>query len=583
MNRNEKLRTAAVLAIFTTLFLALSVASFTRTSATYDESLHLTTGYMEWKYGDYRFDPEHPPFQRMWDALPLFFMSDVHPAPDIADKVDQFNWIGYGQFETAHQFLYKANDADRLLDAGRFMTALLGVLLGILLFCWTREWLGFWPAVAGLAMYSFEPNILAHSSLVTTDFSITCFLFGSAYFLWRLSRRLSVANVAGAAIFCALAVVSKFSAIVLIPIVPVLLAVCIFRQASWTCSVRSVGEMVSQRIRLAAAAIILLLVGLSCWAGIWAAYGFRYAPGANGGWSFDPAQNGAVRGNAPTLAAVVKRIDSTRLLPNAYVQGFLFGQQKSTGRVAYLTGKVSKNGWWYFFPVAFAIKTPTTLIFLFLGGLTLMGFRWRSIAKDAAFVLVPPAIFLVAAMNSNLNIGLRHILPIYPFVILLAAFCSTVMVRSRRQFFRIALILCFCFWLFEFASVYPHTLAFFNQTVGGPANGYKYLADSNLDWGQDLKPLKEWMDQNGVQRINLAYFGTADPLYYHMQCTYLPGSPFFDEALESAPQTPGYLAISVTNLDGVYLTSLERVFYAPLKNRQPVAVIGYSIFVYRLE
>ncbi len=139
------------------------------------------------------------------------------------------------------------------------------------------------------------------------------------------------------------------------------------------------------------------------------------------------------------------------------------------------------------------------------------------------------------------------------------------------------------FWVFEFARVYPHNLAFFNQFVGGPQDGYEYLLDSNLDWGQDLKPLKKWMDQQGIQQINLAYFGTADPAYYGMQCTYLPGSPFFAQNQNSLPQLPGYVAISDTVLMGVYLNPAWRAFYKPLLKMQPVADIGYSIRVYKVD
>ena len=139
------------------------------------------------------------------------------------------------------------------------------------------------------------------------------------------------------------------------------------------------------------------------------------------------------------------------------------------------------------------------------------------------------------------------------------------------------------FWVFELARVYPHYLAFFNQFVGGPRHGYQYLEDFEPGLGQDLKPLKRWMDRNHVAHINLAYFGTADPAYYGMQCTYLPGSPFFEDPLVRGPLLPGYVAVSTTILEGVWFDELARKSYKPLLERQPRAVIGYSIGVYWVD
>jgi hypothetical protein len=135
----------------------------------------------------------------------------------------------------------------------------------------------------------------------------------------------------------------------------------------------------------------------------------------------------------------------------------------------------------------------------------------------------------------------------------------------------------------ELALIYPHCLAAFNLAVGGPAHGDEYLVDSNIDWGQDLKGLKRWMDRNRVTTINLSYFGTADPSYYGIQCTYLPGGPFYVEQQVSPPQLPGYVAVSLTNLRGVYFNEEMRRRYEQLLERKPAARIGHSINVYWIE
>jgi hypothetical protein len=133
----------------------------------------------------------------------------------------------------------------------------------------------------------------------------------------------------------------------------------------------------------------------------------------------------------------------------------------------------------------------------------------------------------------------------------------------------------------EYGRNYPDHLAFFNAFAGGPDHGAEYLVDSNLDWGQDLKPLKKWMDAHGVSHINLAYFGTAAPPYYGIDATLLPGSEYFKPG--PLPQLPGYVAISATVLSGVYLSEQERTFYRSFRNRTPVATIGHSIVIYRVD
>jgi len=286
----------------------------------------------------------------------------------------------------------------------------------------------------------------------------------------------------------------------------------------------------------------------------------------------------------PTTTRVVRWVDERRLVPNAYSQGFLLGQARAQERPSFLAGRYSDEGWWYYFPVAFLIKTPAALlVLLVVGTFVIVQRRGRDRLEDGIFVLLPIALYFGWAMTVRLNIGLRHLLPIYPFVILLAAVATRELTTVGGRTGRIAVGLLAAFWLFEFGRVYPHNLAFFNQLVGGPAHGAAFLVDSNLDWGQDLKTLKRWMDQNGVPAINLAYFGTADPSYYGIDATYLPAGWMFATAPATLPELPGYVAVSETILTGVYYNEQIRAFYAPLEKLPPVATIGHSIRVYRIE
>jgi hypothetical protein len=583
-------RTALVLVVFAVVFATLSVGSYTQKSATWDEPQHLVRGCLGWR-GDHRMDPEHPPLLRLWAALPAAFNKDLRLDTAVIDRISPADWVGLRQFEYAQDSLYRQNDADRWLYRGRFMIVLLGVLLGVLVFSWANEWLGFWPAVAALTLYCFEPNLVAHASLVTTDFGAACFMFGALYFLWRFSRcearavsapqrskpaagkgAASIGQTggralnAGAAIFFfALAMASKFTAVLLAPVVVALLAI-----DSWRKPNRGRAFAVS--------AGIVAGMFAAAWVTLWAVYGFRYAPSANPDWLFHFERGSPFGNRFPAFARLAVWADQHRLLPNACAQGFLLGQIKAQTRGAYLFGELSKTGWWYYFPVAFLIKTPVAFLAFVAGGLALVVARGRRFLETPVYLLLPVIVIVGVAMTQRLNIGLRHILPVYPLLLMVGAAAVEGLLRRGRRFIAVAGLVLMAG---EFAVVYPSPLAFFNALVGGPAHGDECLVDSNLDWGQDLKGLKRWMDAHGVSHINLCYFGTAEPAYYGMNCTQLPGSGIL--ASGSPPQLPGLVAISVTNLRGVYYPEPLREFYRPLLSMRPVARIGYSIFVYRVD
>jgi tetratricopeptide (TPR) repeat protein len=206
--------------------------------------------------------------------------------------------------------------------------------------------------------------------------------------------------------------------------------------------------------------------------------------------------------------------------------------------------------------------------------------------KNEAFLAVPVVIYAVVSAANAFHVGIRHLLPIYPFLLLTGA--AAALVLAPRRAGRVALGGLMAFWVVVMADVYPHTLTFFNHFVGGPANGYKYLADSNVDWGQGLKLLKKWMDEQSVSQIGLAYFGTADPAYYDIDFTPLPAAtPGMNLPSIARPWTrprlPGYVAVGATVLTGVYLDPQWQLFYRGLHGTTPVAVIGNSMFVYRLD
>jgi hypothetical protein len=559
-------RVWAIVSVFAAAFSAVAIVGYRGTSATWDEPIHLTAGYVALTSQDFRVDPSHPPLLRMWAALPVLAMGPIQVDPRIIDAAAPVTWLqdAYG---FAHRFMYVDNDADRMLGAARTMVVTLGVILGVLVFCWAHEWLGLAPATAALALFAIEPNVVAHASLVTTDLGLTTFVFATVYFLWRASRHPTRVNVIAGACCGGLAAASKFSAIVLGPIVVLLLAAAVIRRA------------IPARVACAVAGLMMT----TAVAAIWMSYGFRFLPSESPTWAFDFANTDFAR-RAPALAAVAAWVDGHHLLPNAYTQGFLYTQSSSQSMPSFLAGEHSTEGWWYYFPFAFLIKTPIVLIVLLLLGLAVCVARRRTLGPlPLAFVIVPIAVYLGVAMGSGINLGLRHILPVYPFVLLIAAVAVKFLMATPRRLGTVALALLLVAGTAEFARAYPNTLSFFNHVVGGPNSGFRYLVDSNLGWGQNLKPLKTWMDHEGVSHINLAYFGQADPAYYRIDCTHLPGAPGFAIDLIARPKLPGYVAISPTILQGVYAPAHWRLFYQPFKDLQPAAVIGHSMRVYWVE
>jgi hypothetical protein len=569
----HRVRIATVLVLFAVTFSLLQWFGYRQKSATWDEPIHLAAGYAALTEGDYRLEATHPPFIRMWAALPLLFMDDVRLDTAVIDRTLPAEWhSGDTALSYGTKFLYGDNDADRLLNAARFMIVLCGIGLGVLVFSWTYEWLGFVPAAAATAFYTISPTVLANTSLVTTDAGITCFIFGTIYFLWRTTLRYSAANVGGLIAFFALAIVTKFSAVILGPLIVVLLAAA--ARAGTCITPRRIAVLIPA---LAVAAVLA----------IWAIYGFRYAPTRSADWVLS-LESAPLAQTVPALAHLTAWIDRHHLLPNMFTEGFLmFAQSTTTTNDNFLAGSYSTSGWWYYFPVTFLIKTPVGFLTLIAVGVAVCLRRQRELGRlNVTFLFVPAALYLAAAMNSPFQVGIRHILPVYPFLLVITAAGVQMLVRTRVG--RLALVGSVAAWAAMLVSVYPHTLTFFNLLVGGPRHGSEYLADSNIDWGQGLKALKSWMTRHDVPRVNLAYFGSADPKYYGISYAGLPAAtPGFRlpdaPARWTPPTLPGYVAVSATVLTGVYLDEHWRLFYSGLRRRTPTAVISNSIFVYRLD
>jgi 4-amino-4-deoxy-L-arabinose transferase-like glycosyltransferase len=472
-------------------------------------------------------------------------------------------------WKCARDFLYEQNDADTLLLPSRVVNVVVGLLLGLLLFAWAYELFGFQIAGILMFLFCFEPNILAHTRLVTTDMAYVCFTFGALYFLSRFWQYFSWHNVLGLSCFSALALLSKFSALILIPIIGAAFIWRIFSVETW-----NNAQGLDRRARFHRLLLVSGVLLLCSFVLIWGSYGFRYAPTSDGDFRFSvPVE---AKQNAPLVSALVDSADAQQLLPHAYLQGFLRAWTlMNTTNSTYLLGEWSQEGWWYYYPLAFLFKTSCTLLVLFAFSFCV----WRKNdgfePRQLIFIWGPVALVLLLALGAKLNAGIRYLLIIYPLLILASGRIVAYLLKGGRRWGVGALVV---FSALELAQVYPYPLTFFNGFIGGASQGHRYLVDSNLDWGQDLKALKTWMDAEGVEHINLSYFGTAKPEYYGISATHLRGqSAYFTPAgkMGERPKLPGWIAISVTNLKQEL-----PAFYSGMLAREPDAKIKETIWLY---
>lgn len=544
---------------------AVLVLSVRGESQTWDEAIHLSAGYSYWKTGDYRMNPEHPPLGKLLNALPLLWMNPVLPTSDPTwQKTDETYFGGV--------FLYGTHaNADRLLFAGRLVTIFLTLCLGLAIALWSRQQFGSLAALLAVLFYSFEPTVIAHGRYITSDLIVTLFSFLAciAWASFLSTGRWSRLVLSGLAL--GLAVATKFSAFFLLPVFAVLYAIRCCQQRQFP-----IAHFVkSFTILIVLAAIVL--------AATYGSQAKRFLPLTKAQRRAQPSATmlrDVVDLGTPTGRAAAWVGTRLGLQDNPLFIGLRIFTSIGS-RNMYLLGRAYDEGRWFYFPVAFAVKTPTAtlLALLLLFALALRRLRPATavvarVRKTnlAWFVLaVPILIYGGFALTGGLNIGIRHLLPIYPFLfVLLGAGLS----KNLRETAAYVLIPIAILLAVESLSVYPSYLAFFNWAVGGPGNGPEYLIDSNIDWGQDLRHLKSWLDARGQKDVCLMYFGQEEaPGYYGLQSKYIPTTP---DILGREPMDC-FAAISVTLLHGFYVPPGH---YAWLLQREPVAKIGYSIYVY---
>jgi len=512
-------------------------------SLTFDEVSHIPAGYSYLVTGDYRMNFLHPPLTKYLAGLPLLFLN-------LPDPTTFVPWDSTDDFAFGKAFISALGPRRDLVTAlSRAAMIVLALMLGLGVFQWATELWGPHQGLFALLLYALEPAIIAHTQLVTPDLGVTLFIFLSVYCLWRFSNLPSTKNLllTGVALGCAL--LSKLNALLLIGLVPALL---------YFFSDRTRISLVARRVSM-----IFLVAFLTVWAG----YGFETGTVLHKKDIHATARAASEGLPQPAYRALCSMAEEIAVPIPSYWRGLgqLLYYARKEKRESFWFGRHFRGGSLWGSMAAFCIKTPIPILVFFVFALLFR--RKRLLSKDQLFLLLPITAFFAMA-PFHISLSLKFLLPVYPFVIVFASqLCDTRSLTGPRK----AILGALSLWLaIGTLAVYPNYLAYFNETIGGPKNGYMYLVDSNLDWGQDLPLLKDFLTGHGIKKIKLAYFGSADPVSY--------GIPY--ETLQPSSPTTGWIAVSATYLEGVHVAPNA---YFWLKSFEPIEKIGYSIFVYNIK
>lgn len=529
-----------------------------RKSITFDEVSHLPAGYSYWVRRSVQYNQQHPPLIKEICALPLF-LAGIKSTKTFPEN----EWI-YGQ-----NFLFGPSaDASRITFLGRLPVVLIATGLAFLVLAWTRALWGRAAGILSLCLYTFDPTITAHSQVVTTDVGVAFF---SALYLFSLRRylaRRSTKRLIVTGVLLGLALGSKFSAVVLLPITICLVLIVAVSQRPDTAETLSNATLGSQSDAT--------------------------GPPAAG---FRGSSQSSLEGMNKRQRLIVSELISTVCLfglasvvvwflymcpkdPLFYWRGIqLVHQDHPANSNFYLMGSLKPGGWKLYLLVAWLVKTPIPSMIL-LGAAVVMFFRGRrSSLLDEAFLIIPALGFFIFYSIFGDNIGVRYLIPCFPFFFIFTGRLVTEIARCKRVY-KLALASLLIWYLTEYVAIMPDHLSYFNQIAGGPEGGIEWLDNSNVDWGQGLFQLRDFIEGNGIEDYAFFYFGVADPTYYGIH-----GRRIEDFSFMLRP-TYGTVILSAHGIPRAR-DVLKRAFGdGPLnwlKHTRPWAIVGHAYYVYEIR
>ena len=526
--RPQHLATFAITALLS-LFFIREMYYISYSSPTFDEAQYTSYGYSLLKTGDWRLANFKPTLVPLISALPLAVAgarldTSTEHWKNLDSRIDIKDVWPY-TLEFLHNNVIPA---DKLLFYARLPIIFLAMLLGLAVYDWANRLYGKKAGILSLLLYTTSPNILAHAGLVTEDMAFTVLAFMTVYFYYLFNRTKKRANLLLAGLALGLALNTKYTAMLLFP---ALAGYCLFEHLSGG---KDGNELKRGLLSLGAVFITAILVLLPF-------YGMA------------------------SINHFITGLKSTAV----HIGG---------GQMSFLNGKYSIDGFWNYFIYAILVKTPLPVL-ICAGMAAAAKFRSRRLLDaDGIYLALFPALLLLTASFSNFQIGLRHILPLYPF---LFVFCggSLKLLKGKTSFIVPAVLL---LWQVQAsASVHPYYLTYFNELTGGPEHGDEHLLDSNVDWGQDLKGLTNYLRAENVSDLVLSYYGSTVPKYIGRDFQDL-FSTIAEKSGHANRLKPAkeYLAVSATNFHGVYFREFGKDMFYWLQGKQPKTVIGNNIRVY---
>jgi len=536
-----------LLAVATTAMLAVPAV---RESQTQDEAVYVVSGLSYWRTGDFRLNPEHPPLVKLLLALPLVFRGAEFSPDPVA-------WAEASQWDLAPRVLYRnVIPGPELLVSARLVNVVLALMLAALCVYWAWRTFGGTGAIVTAGLAAFEPNLLAMGHLATTDTGYALAMLGSIVAFLRWLERPGWLRLVTAAVAFTLAILTRFNALLLVGLLPaVYLTVVLVRRGNWKLPMA----------KLAGAAGIF---ALTAFLGVWLAYGFELRP-------LNQPQDQPAREALAGIPGVAGWIESTPFPSASYMSGLLFQLiHARDGQWAYLAGQISHSGWWYYFPVALLVKlTIATLILAGVGIFRSVRAAPRGptapVFSSWVLLTVAGGIF-VSALPSRLDLGVRYVLPLIAVMTVLAGGAASI----ARKRFGAFLVAGFLIWhIFSVGRNFPHWIPYANESIGGPAKLDRVLIDSNLDWGQDIPLVAEYMRTHEIDEYDFQSFSTAPAEPYGAYERAIPT----DDQPEAVRKYRGVVAIGKSAL---WYPTMK---YEWLRRLIPDAVLGHSVNVYDLR
>ncbi len=538
-------------------------------SATMDEVAHIPSGYTYVKDLDYRLNPEHPPIAKVLSGLSLMFYKNIK-----GPEANQ-SWNAVDQWGSGWHMLYSAgNNPEMILKFARFPIMILMVLTGIFLFFWSKKLFGRKVALIILALYSFYPDIIAHGRLVTTDVAAAFGYILAIYFFNQSLQSKSAKNTVWAGVFFAVAQLLKFSAILLFIIFFIFIIVKALldsekRNQFWS------RFWPNFKTYLRVCVISLVTVWLV------------YLPLT---WNTPGNIEHIVIENNVTLSehpVVVFKNFLHRFENNHFtrpIEHYMVGVSQVIGRVSggnetYIVGQLSDKTIRWFFPIAWLLKTPIPVIILALFSVAMLFIRKTKSKEEKwllTIILTPLAVYWSATLAGSLNLGIRHLMPTIPFVLLLIGYTIKPLLSSPKKIiYEIIILILIAYTAISTVINFPSYISYFNELTPKDAR-YTRMIDSSLDWGQDMLRLKKYLEDNRITDVKVDYFGGSSVNYY------LPYATVWHS--EYGP-TSGWLAVSNTFYQSSKLVGKNKGkwSYQWLEGYKPVTIVGNSILVYYIS